>query len=141
MGPWPRRLGRRGARPWAGTLLKNTSCDKTDLTAASIGKLQFVPPCAINPILVIVHEKTWPPRTCTRENPPRRCNERGGNPPTRATSAGKLRPPRATSAGRIRLPRTFRTTQSSRNAPSSVAEIQHGKTRFSHISRIAAPPP
>jgi hypothetical protein len=45
----------------------------------------------------------------------------------------------ASCAGKIRLPRTFRTTQSSRNAPSSVAEIQHGKTRFSHTSRIAAP--
>jgi hypothetical protein len=40
---------------------------------------------------------------------------------------------------KIRLLRTLRTTQTSRNARTNVAEIQLRKTRFSHISRIAAP--
>ena len=71
-----RAYGTSGTRPWAGTLLKNTSCDKTVY---------------------------------------------------------------ADGPGKIRLLRTLRTTQTSRNAPINVAEIQQRKTRFSHISRIAAP--
>jgi hypothetical protein len=70
-----RAFGTSGTRPWAGNLMKNTSCDKTVYA---------------------------------------------GDP------------------GKIRLLRTLRTTQPSRNTRTNAAEIQQRKTRFSHISRIAA---